>query len=133
MARTPVRGTQSIVHQMGWVLAHPSLTALEVLWRWLVGAPILLVCWSQFRQVLIALPPESTGLTNLDLTNPWASALRLAVAWDTYRPHVLGILRWLVPIAAVAWIIVSGIGRNLVLMRMQKGDNPRIRFRPFAM
>jgi hypothetical protein len=34
-----------------------------------------------------------------------------------------------VPAGALAWIIVSGIGRNIVLKRME----PRVRFRPVAM
>jgi hypothetical protein len=129
MTRQPVRGTQSIVGQMGWVFARPSLTALEVVWRWLVGAPILAVCWIQLQKILAELPPETTGLNTLDITNPWVSALKVAVAWDMYRPHVVTVLRWLLPAGAVAWIIVSGIGRNIVLKRME----PRIAFRPLAM
>ena len=114
---------------MGWVFARPSLTALEVAWRWLVGAPILLVCWIQLQKILADMPPETTGLNTLDFTNPWVSALKLAVAWDMYRPHVVGVLRWLVPVAGGAWIVVSGIGRNIVLKRME----PRLAFRPIAM
>jgi hypothetical protein len=129
MAAKPVRGTQSIVGQMGWVFLRPSLTVLEVAWRWLIGAPILAVCWIQLQKILADLPPESTGINNLDITNPWVSALKLAVAWDMYSPHVIGVLRWLVPAGAVAWIIVSAIGRNIVLKRME----PRLPFRPFAM
>jgi hypothetical protein len=129
MTRQPVRGTQSIVGQMGWVFARPSLTAIEVAWRWLAGAPILAVCWIQLLKILAEVPPETTGLNTLDITNPWVSALKLAVAWDMYRPHVIEVLRWLVPAGAIAWIIISGIGRNLVLKRME----PRIAFRPMAM
>ncbi|HEY3705086.1 MAG TPA: hypothetical protein VGL22_08495 [Terracidiphilus sp.] len=129
MAAKPLRGTQSIVGQMGWVFARPSLTALEVAWRWIIGAPILAVCWIQLQKILAVLPPEATGLSNVDLTNPWVSALRLAVAWDMYKPHVLSVLQWLVPAGAVAWILVSAIGRNVVIKRMEPG----VRFRPVAM
>jgi hypothetical protein len=129
MAGQPVRGTQSLVGQMGWVMVRPSLTTLEVAWRWLVGAPLLIACWSQLQRILTELPPESTGLDKFDITNPWVSALRVAAAWDAYRPHLVGVLRWLAPVAAVAWIIVSGIGRNLVLKRMV----PRLPFRFSAM
>jgi hypothetical protein len=114
---------------MGWALFRPSLTALEVAWRWLVGAPIIAICWIQLQKILTELPPEAAGLNNLDLTNPWVSALKLAVAWDMYRPHVVAVLDWLVPAGAVAWVIISGIGRNVVLKRME----PRVRFRPLAM
>jgi hypothetical protein len=128
-AHPPVRGTQSLVGQMGWVFVRPSLTGLEIAWRWLVGAPILFVCWNQLQKILTDLPPEATGLSSLDISNPWVSALKLAVAWDMYRPHVFGVLRWLVPVAAIAWIILSGIGRNIVLKRMER----RVPFRPVAM
>ena len=124
-----LRGTQSAVGQMGWVFARPALTALEVTWRWLFGVPLLLVCWLQAQQILTALPPESAGLTSLDPQNPWVSAVRLADAWNLYQPHVMAVLRWLVPLAAPAWVVVSGLGRNLVLKRL----DPRLPFRPVAM
>ncbi len=114
---------------MGWVFAHPSLTALEVAWRWLFGAPLLLVCWLQAQKILVLLPVESTGLDKLDLGNPWVSAVRLADAWDQYRPPVTHVLSWLAPLAAVAWVVVSGLGRNLVMKRLE----PRLPFRPVAM
>lgn len=128
MTRQPVRGTQSIVNQMSWVFVRPSLTALEVAWRWIVGAPILLVAWVQCHHIMAVLPPESTSLSSLDITNPWVSALKIAAAWDLYRPQVLGVVRWLVPAGALAWIVISAVGRNLVLKRMEA----RVPFRPIA-
>ncbi len=128
MSAEQVRGTQSAVAQMGWVFARPSLTALEVAWRWLIGGPLLFVCWTQGQKILAALPPDATGLDKVNLQNPWVSAVRLADAWDLYRPPVTHVLGWLAPAAALAWVIVSGLGRNLVLKRME----PRIAFRPAA-
>jgi hypothetical protein len=118
----PLRGTQSLVGQMGWVFARPSLTAIEVAWRWLFGIPFLLVCWMQTQRILIVLPPESAGLNALDAQNPWVAAAQLAHAWALYRPHVFEVLRWLLPLAALAWVVVSGLGRGLVLKRL--GANP---------
>ena len=129
MASERVRGTQTIVGQMGWVFARPSLTALEVLWRWVFGVPVLAVCYFQVQRIFALLPPDATGLSDFDITNPWMSAVKLAVAWDIYRPHVLEVLRWLAPAAALAWIVLSGIGRNLVLKRMERG----LPFRPMGM
>jgi hypothetical protein len=123
-----VRGTQSTVAQMGWVFARPSLTALEVAWRWLIGVPLLLVFWAEASKILGALPVSSTGLDRLTLQDPWVSAVRMADAWDLYRPPVMHVLAWLAPIAALAWVIVSGLGRSLVLKRL----DPRIAFRPAA-
>jgi len=125
----PVRGTQTLVDQMGWVFHRPSLVGLEIAWRWLFGVPLLFVCWLQAKQILAALPPESTGLTSLDAQNPWVAAVQLADVWARYQPPVVALLRWLGPLAALAWIVASGMGRNLVLKRLEPG----VRFRPLAM
>ena len=129
MASERIRGTQTIVGQMGWVFARPSLTVLEVLWRWVFGVPVLAVCYLQVQRIFALLPPDATGLSDFDITNPWMSSVKVAVAWDIYRPHVLEVLRWLAPAAALAWIVLSGIGRNLVLKRMER----RLPFRPMGM
>jgi hypothetical protein len=114
---------------MGWVFARPSLTLLEVAWRWLFGLPFLAVCWFQAQRILAALPPESTGLASLDSQNPWVAAVQLAGAWEVYKPLVSVALLRILPLAAVAWVIVSGLGRALVLQRLE----PRLRFRPVGM
>jgi hypothetical protein len=125
----PLRGTQSLVGQMGWVFQRPSLTLIEVGWRWLFGIPLLLVCWIQTQRVLAALPPESAGLATLDPQNPWVAAVQLSNAWALYQPDVAAVLRWLLPVAALAWVIISGLGRNLLLKRLE----PSLPFRPARM
>lgn len=125
----PLRGTQSLVGYMGWVSDRPSLTALEVIWRWTFGIPLLLICWKQWQQILAAFPLESSGFNAIDAQNPWVAIVQLTNVWTFYQPHVLVVLRWLLPAAALAWVAISGIGRNLVLKRM----DPRLPFRPVGM
>ena len=125
----PLRGTQSLVGQMGWVYQRPLLTAIEVLWRWTFGVPFLLVCWAQSQKILAALPPDSTGLATIDPQNPWVAAVQLSNAWTLYLPHIIGVLRWLLPVAALAWVVISALGRSLLFKQM----NPALPFRPFAM
>jgi hypothetical protein len=125
----PLRGTQSLVGQMGWLIARPSLTALEVAWRWIFGLPLLVVCWAEARKILAALPLDAAGLSNLDAQNPWVAVVQLGGAWALYQPRVLAVAHWLLPLAAVAWVIISGLGRSLVLTRME----PRLRFRPLGL
>lgn len=125
----PVRGTQTLVDQMGWVFQRPALVVLEIAWRWLFGVPFLAVCWLQAQAILRALPLDATGLTNLDTQNPWVAAAQIASVWARYEPHVTAVCVWLLPASAVAWCVVSGIGRALVFARMEPG----LRFRPLAM
>jgi hypothetical protein len=125
----PLRGTQTLVDQMSWVFRRPSVTGLEVVWRWLFGVPFLLMCWVHLQRVLTALPPETAGLTTIDVQNPWLAATQLSNAWANYEPYVANELRWLAPVAALVWIVVSSFGRSVVLKRLE----PRVAFRPTAM
>jgi hypothetical protein len=125
----PVRATQKLVDQMGWVFRHPDLTALEVAWRWVFGLPLLWVCWRQGTQILAALPPERTGLNSIDTQNPWVAVVQLADVWARYEPAVGHALGWLVPLAALGWLVISSVGRGVVLNRLEPGTH----FRPMAM
>jgi hypothetical protein len=129
----PLRGTQSLVDQMGWVFSRPSLTALEIVWRWIFGIPFLAVCWVQTQNILATLTPESSGLSSIDPQNPWVAATQLAHTWALYQPHVESVLRWWAPAAALAWVVVSGLGRSLVLNRLVPVPAMRLPFRPLPM
>lgn len=124
-----IRGTQKLVDQMGWVFKRPHLVFLEISWRWLVGIPILFVCWQQGKAILAALPPESTGLLTINTGNPWTAAVQIADVWSVYAPHIAAIVIWLVPAVALVWAIVSGLGRSLLFSRLERGTQ----FRPLAM
>ena len=125
----PVRATQKLVDQMGWVVRRPSLTLLEIAWRWIFGVPFLLVCWREGQRILAVLPPTSTGLTDLDQQNPWVAAVQIANVWERYAPSVGHLLTWLVPASVAAWVVATGLGRNLVLRRLEPG----VAYRPFGM
>ncbi|HVU44811.1 MAG TPA: hypothetical protein VHD85_01720 [Terracidiphilus sp.] len=128
-ARPTVRGTQLLVEHLGAVLRRPLLVAIELGWRWFAAVPILWAFWREWQKVLAAYPLDSSGFNNLDAQNPWVAVVQLGGVWDYYEPHIAAVLRWLLPLAALAWIVVSAVGRNLILMRMERG----IRFRPFTM
>lgn len=124
-----VRGTQTLVDQMGWMLRHPAPVAVEVGWRWLFGIPFLLLCWNRLQQILVLLTPEDSGLSNVDFQNPWLGAAQLSRSLQKYAPLVGHELRWIVPGVALVWIFISAVGRNFAL----KLAEPRVRFRPAGM
>ena len=127
----PLRGTQSLVGQMGWVAGQRKLIALEIAWRWIFGIPFLALLSIQADRVFAAVPADSAGLNALDAQNPWVASAELARAWSLYRPHLFQLAQWVAPVAALAWIVVSGVGRGLVLRRID--PQAGLRFRPLAM
>ena len=118
---------------MGFVWSHPTLSLLEIAWRWLFGVPFLLVAWGQAQLILAQIPPSAAGLDRLNWTNPWLSSVILADAFGRYQPAVVSVLHWLLPVGVAGWAVVSGLGRMLVLARMQSLDSssdpiPGVRF-----
>lgn len=128
-AAAPVRGTQLLVVHMGEVIRHPVSTFLELGWRWLVGIPLLWVLWQQMQRILAVYPLGASGFDSIESQNPWIAMVQLANVWTYYQPHIFAVLRWLIPAAALVWVVVSGVGRNLVLKRLKR-DLP---FRPLGM
>ena len=120
-AARPVRGTQRMVDQMGWVFTRPRITLLEIAWRWIFAIPFLYVCWRQAQLIAIALPPDRAGMNLLDSQNPWISGVQLGVVWANYLPYVLHVVAWLAPAGFVAWSIIAGFGRALVFKRLEPG------------
>lgn len=124
-----VRGTQTLVNQMGWMLRHPAVIAVEVGWRWLFGIPFLLVCWTRLQHVLAVLTPEQSGLSDINAQNPWIAAGQLSRVWWQYEPLIAQEFKWVLPIAVLAWLVLTAIGRSLTLRLAE----PRMRFRPGSM
>jgi hypothetical protein len=131
-SKQPVRGTQLLVEHMSSVFRRPSLVAIEIAWRWLFGIPFLLVCSHQGRAILAAYPLETSGFNAIDTQNPWVATGQLAGVFSYYVPHVAVVLRWLLPMAAIAWIVISGLGRAFLLARLILPGLTHRRFRPFT-
>lgn len=114
---------------MGWMLRHPAVVAVEVGWRWFFGIPFLLLCWKRLEHIFAVLTPQDSGLSNVDPSNPWLAAEGLSRALVQYTPLIKHELRWFVPAAALAWIVISSVGRNLAL----KLAEPHLPFRLSSM
>ena len=125
-----VRGTQSFVHTLSACWRRPSLTALEVAWRWLIGIPAAAVIYVQLHKALLAatagtLDPARLGLDPTLLNDPvgalagspLGAAAKFTGALATVRPYLEHFAIWLLPLLLVAWIVVSSFGRTFVLRR----------------
>ena len=117
-----LRATQTLVSHMSFCWQHPSVVAIEIAWRWLFGVPFLLILWGKAQVILTQIPPETTALSRLNGQNPWVSSVLLADAAGVYQPAVVEALRTILPVAILAWAILSATGRTLVLWRMNSID-----------
>jgi hypothetical protein len=117
--RVPVRGTQSFLNIVGNVWNRPPLLGLELLWRWAFGIPLAAVlAWQGWRIYSAAAPQiAATGVADASLVYPMQSAVALSNVYSILAPPIMHLLAWLIPAAAVAWAVFSGIGRSAVLRR----------------
>jgi hypothetical protein len=120
-----IRGTQSFVGVMSAVWKRPALTGFEVLWRWLVGAPLVAVIVWQGMRIWNTVPVDTHALAEMTVFRPVDAAGTLSTAASALWPAVAQIALWLVPIALVAWIVVSAFGRTHVMRRLDTQLMPR--------
>lgn len=120
---------------MGEVFSRPSLVSIEIGWRWLVGIPFLVVLLHQFNKILAAFPLQASGFNSIDAMNPWLAVVQISGVWTYYAPPVAAVLHWLLPSVALAWVVLSALGRNLLLRQLLPGNDrtTRLSFRPFSM
>lgn len=124
-----MRTTQGFIGTLTWMRSRPLLTAIEVTWRWLFGVPALLLAYRELGAVLAAVPWRATGIANLSinqlLTDPMSASTMIANAATLLAPGFYAVVAWMAPLLLVVWAVVSGVGRTLVLRRMDVTLEPR--------
>lgn len=105
---------------------RPSLTALEVAWRWVFGVPAAVLIWFEAMRVVRDSAVDFQVLQRISLANPEGAAAILTQVWDALRPGAVRAAEWLVPLLLVVWVLVSAVGRTVVLRRA----DPSLRGRP---
>lgn len=113
----PVRGTQSFVHTLSVCWKRPSLTALEVAWRWAFGLPALALLWHEAMKVLQASTVNGAALGKMTVTDPIAAAATISDAAAAVMPAALHAAVWTAPVLLLGWVVFSAIGRTAVLRR----------------
>lgn len=120
-----VRATQSFVHVLSECWSRPSLTALEVLWRWVYGIPALLLLWRVGSRLYASVPLNLVALEKMTVTQPMQAAETLAETMDILLPPVVQVAAWLAPLLLVTWVIWSSLGRTVVMRRIDSSLHSR--------
>jgi hypothetical protein len=113
----PAGGTQSFVHTLTDCWRRPSLTALEVLWRWSFGIPAMALVGYEATRVWNGAAVDMPALQRMSLFDPMGAVGTLAQAMATLLPPAEKVALWLLPLLGVAWVMVSAVGRGIVLRR----------------
>jgi len=121
----PVRGTQSFVHTLAACWRRPSLTALEVAWRWAFGAPAAALIWYEAARILRETPVDFGALQRMSVLDPMSAAETLSQAAGELLPAVVRVAEWMGPLLLVAWVVASSVGRAVVLQRVDAGLHAR--------
>jgi hypothetical protein len=127
--RPPIRGTQSFVYTLSACWRRPSLTALEVLWRWAFGAPALALIYCEATRILTQTPIDTAALTRISLFDPLSAVATLSDAAAPILPPALHIAARLAAPLLLAWIVLSALGRTDVLRRL----DPSLHSRPITL
>ena len=128
-AAVPIRGTQSFVNVMASVWKRPSLTAMEILWRWSVGLPNLALMLFELRLIASRTTLNTAALEAITVFQPLAAFQSIDAAMSALSPVALPVLRWLLPLIGVVWLLAAAFGRSMVLRRL---DNS-LKCRPVAL
>ncbi len=120
LARAETRGTQSFLAVLQACWRRPSLLALELAWRWLYGAPALVLLIAAGLHIYRAALPALTaaGLDQLSLQDPMRAAVIASDLFAVLWPPVLHAALWLAPLLLAGWSLASGVGRVVVLRRL---------------
>jgi hypothetical protein len=106
------------VHTLSRCRQRPSLTLLEIAWRWAFGIPTLAVVYFEGARILAATSFAGTGIDSITFTDPMGAAVALSNGISRLWQPMVSVAVWLAPVLALVWVVVSSVGRTLVLRRM---------------
>ncbi len=96
------------------------------MWRWACGVPAIALAISEGSRALRGTHVDYAALQRMSVFDPMAAAATLSQVGDVVLPPLLHIARWLAPLLLAAWVVVSSVGRTLVMRRV----DPQLHARP---
>jgi len=118
MSKPPIRGTQSFIAIMGQVWRRPSLTALEIAWRWLAGLALFLSSGLATRIQTPNFQDRTALLSSLTVFQPVIAIHNITIVAADIFQGVAPLLLWLFPLAFLLWNLIAALGRTIVLSHL---------------
>jgi hypothetical protein len=105
---------------MSAVWRRPAVAALEVVWRWAVGVPILALGLFESLRVAHGIRLNTEALLAMTVFQPVAAFLTIDAAMARILPVARPIAMWLFPLAVLSWLLAAAFGRTMVLRRFDR-------------
>src|SRR5476649_1020735 len=113
----PPAGRPTFLQAMVEVWRRPSLTAIEVLWRWGVGGLLFAAAGYATRIQTPVIADRTYLLHDTTLLRPMALLQGLSAVGSDTLSGTWPLLRWFAPLAALVWVLAATLGRTLWLRR----------------
>ena len=128
--KVPIRGTQSFVGIMGKVWDRPSLSALEIAWRWLLSAVMILPLAAAMlggfgMDVHLNAKPTTQWLSSITVFQPVAAIDTVRTLYANTVIASWPWLRWKLLTLFLLWNLIAALGRTTVLRRFDPTLHPR--------
>jgi hypothetical protein len=92
----------------------------------LYGVPALLLIWHEVLRILRDAPVDFGALKRMSLLDPMGAAATMTKVMEVLLPPFLQLAMWLAPGLIVVWVVVSSVGRTVVLRRADKRLHARV-------
>jgi hypothetical protein len=110
-------GRPSFVQAMVEVWRQPSLTAIEVLWRWGVCIPMLYAAAVALGSLGMDIHVSSAWVSSLTVFKPMEAMDGLRQAGIVLWPSIEPVAKWFVPVFALVWVLAATVGHTWWLQR----------------
>jgi len=110
-------GRPSFLQAMVEVWRRPSLTALEVGWRWLVCIPLFYAVSVAFGGLGVDAHVNSSWSGSLTVFKPVETVEGFRQMCLVLWPAIAPVAKWFVPVFGVEWVLAATLGRTLWLRR----------------
>ena len=114
---SPPAGRPSFVQAMAEVWRRPSLTAIEVLWRWVVCIPLLYAGYVTLGSLDVGVRMMSSWFRTMTVFKPLEAMDGLHQVGVVLWPLIEPVAKWFVPVFALVWVLSAAAGRTLWLRR----------------
>jgi len=108
------------------VWRRPSLTGIEVAWRWSAGVLLFFAAGLATRIQAPTIADHSYLLRDATLQQPLKLLQGLFAAGADILTGTWPLLRWFAPLAAVVWVLGATLGRTLWLRRLDPALKTRM-------